>query len=54
MKALSFHYLKSFIRNFNPRFFNSLQIKSQLEFEEVLRDVIIQSDITDVPPNSII
>ena len=56
MGALSFHHLISFTRNSNPRFANSLKIKSELEFEEVLpnlRDVIIQIKSTDVQPHSI-
>ena len=56
MGALSFHHLISFTRK-NPRFANSLKMKSEFKFEEVLpklRDVIIQIKSTDVPPHSII
>ena len=55
MEALSFHHLISFTRK-NPRFANSLKMKSEFKFEEVLpklRDVINQIKSTDVPPHSI-
>ena len=57
MEALSFHNLISFNRSLHQRFLNSLKMKSELKFEEVLpklRHVIIQIKNTDDPPHSII